>query len=517
MMHPDPRLQNIAPGSALRDPVTAVPATDTIERVCTAMKTAVTEVFDDCLDALFYTACAAADQAAHRRCIEAVRELRARQAAISAAFLADIRRLLETPTPGSVVVPFASLHSGALEGELADTLQMILKRADERDAATRDSGIPTLPTPALTARRSVESFVRCCGELHIERELLLLLLDAFEHAVVARLPALRSGLSTPGGRISSRHAGSGTALHPPSSHSGPGARTRQPSDDSIPETLEDKTTTPETEEVSRLIARFKAGGLKLPHASVADQLCDIASDDDDTTAAPPPIERQPTQHAAPRANPRRLATAVVVSALLVAAALKLMFSDPAQSPSEQYDVASLDAIVSAAAIDAASEPLTASWTEPLSIPAQPAAATQPVDVEYAAEAVVAADTPPLVVDSAEVARAQTPPPVVVDARLAQQARYLVQRAEVALRERRLTTPFEDSAWANYLAVLAIDPNDAQAHTGLQRIVEQYRRMIRNALERGDRHLAGVFLERAQSVAPEAPELESLRLEIAATY
>ena len=516
MMHPDPRLQNFSPESALRDPVSAVPAPNVTDRVCAAMDTAVNKVFDDCLDNLFYTACAATDQAAHRQCIEAVRELRARQAAISAAFRADIRRLLETPAPGAVVVPFASLHSSVLEGKLADTLQMILKRADERDAETRDSGNPTLPAQALTARRSVESFVRCCGELHIEHEHLQLLLEAFEHAVVARLPALRSGLSGPGAKTRPRLAGSGAALHPPPGSSGRETRIQPPGEHSIPEAVDDKATAPESEEVSRLIARFKAGGLKLPHATVADQLCDIASDDDDTTATPPSSEQRPTQAAAPRAGPRRLATAAVVCALAVAAALKLMFSDPVQLPSEQYDVAALDALVTAAANDAASEPAAASWTEPQPAPTQPAATAQPVVAEDAADA-VAADAPPLVVENAEVAPAETPPPVVVDARLAQQARYLIQRAEEALRERRLTTPFEDSAWANYLAVLAIDPNDAQAHTGLQRIVEQYRLMIRNALERGDRDLAAVFLERAQSVAPEAPELESLRLEIVAAY
>ena len=516
MMHPDPRLQNIAPESALRDPVSAVPVPHVTDRVCTAMDAAVTEVFNDCLDALFYTACAA-PEAAHRRCIEAVRELRARQVAISAAFRADIRRLLEAPAPGAVVVPFASLHSSVLEGELADTLQMILKRADEHDAETRDSGNPTLPAQALTARRSVESFVRCCGELHIEHEHLQLLLGAFEHVVVARLPTLRAGLSGPGSKTSSRHAGNGAALQLPPGSLGREARIRAPRNDSIPEAVEDKV--PEIEEVSRLIARFKAGGLKLPHATVADQLGDIAGDDDDdddTTAAPPSSEQRPTQPAQPGASPKRLAAAAVVCALLVAAALKLMFSDPVQLPSEQYDVAALDALVSAATNDAASEPAAASSTEPLPAPAQPVATAPPVVAQDAA-ATVAADAPPLVADSAEVAPAETPPPVVVDARLAQQARYVVQRAEVALRERRLTTPFEDSAWANYLAVLAIDPDNAQAHTGLQHIVTQYRLMIRSALERGDRDLATVFLERAQAVAPDAPELESLRLEIVTTH
>ena len=106
---------------------------------------------------------------------------------------------------------------------------------------------------------------------------------------------------------------------------------------------------------------------------------------------------------------------------------------------------------------------------------------------------------------------------VVDERLAQQAQYLLRRADQALQERRLTTPFEDSAWANYLAVLAIDRNDAQAQAGLQRIVEIYRLLIRNALGRGERDLAAEFLTRAQAVVPDAPELESLRQDILGTH
>ena len=110
-MNLDSRLQTTAPEDASTAPVPATPASAINQRLCAALDMALADAFDHCLDTLFYTASAAPDEAQHRRCIETVRELRAKQPVISSAFVAQIRELLEAPAAISVVIPFMPSQS----------------------------------------------------------------------------------------------------------------------------------------------------------------------------------------------------------------------------------------------------------------------------------------------------------------------------------------------------------------------------------------------------------------------
>lgn len=99
-MNLDPRLQTTTPEDALHAPMSVAPPSDINEHLCAALDSALADAFDHCLDTLFYTASAASDEAQHKRCIETVRELRAKQPVISSAFVAQIRRF-SRPLPQS--------------------------------------------------------------------------------------------------------------------------------------------------------------------------------------------------------------------------------------------------------------------------------------------------------------------------------------------------------------------------------------------------------------------------------
>ena len=511
-------------------PMSVAPPSDINEHLCAALDSALADAFDHCLDTLFYTASAASDEAQHKRCIETVRELRAKQPVISSAFVAQIRALLETPAAISVVVPFMPLQSAqAQRRELANTLKLILERADVRDAEARDRGELCGPAQALTARRLVELLVRCCDELRIECAHILLLLEAFEHAVVARLPALRAGQDPRSSRALARASGSSASLRTAITLTGRAVETERTDDDGLEAALQSHAATPEFEEVSRLVARFKAGGLKLPHASGSGYCADTANDGADRAATPEAIDQPATEPSARRKIPLR--GIMVGFALLALTALAIVYFDTPEQPSGVQDPAIVsiepepragdvpgkaekaDTIESANSIEPmiALKPITTAAPVITAEPALPV--TPPPTVSTPAPA------PPIDTQSiaAPVEMETLIQAIQVDERLAQQAQYLLRRADQALQERRLTTPFEDSAWANYLAVLAIDRNDAQAQAGLQRIVEIYRLLIRNALGRGERDLAAEFLTRAQAVVPDAPELESLRQDILGTH
>ncbi|GJL76235.1 serine/threonine-protein kinase [Nitrosomonas sp.] len=88
-------------------------------------------------------------------------------------------------------------------------------------------------------------------------------------------------------------------------------------------------------------------------------------------------------------------------------------------------------------------------------------------------------------------------------------------AENAARLERLTTPSEDNAYKYYQAVLAMEPDNAQALAGLQRIVDRYIQFIESTKSRGDLDTARLYLQRAELVLPDNPKLQSIRKELAA--
>jgi hypothetical protein len=85
----------------------------------------------------------------------------------------------------------------------------------------------------------------------------------------------------------------------------------------------------------------------------------------------------------------------------------------------------------------------------------------------------------------------------------------LEQAEQALAADRLTQPTDDNAVAHYRWVLERDPDNRAAEAGLRKVVERYRALIEQALERGRRDRARSLLERARSVGPKPFGFEAL--------
>jgi serine/threonine protein kinase len=87
-------------------------------------------------------------------------------------------------------------------------------------------------------------------------------------------------------------------------------------------------------------------------------------------------------------------------------------------------------------------------------------------------------------------------------------------AEKAMKTVRFTTPHRDNAYKYYQRVLAIDPDNVEALSGLQRIVDQYVQLIAKARIDGRLEEARLYLQRAESVLPDDPKLHRIRAELA---
>ena len=87
------------------------------------------------------------------------------------------------------------------------------------------------------------------------------------------------------------------------------------------------------------------------------------------------------------------------------------------------------------------------------------------------------------------------------------------KAENNIAEFNLTTPLDDNAFIQYQAILAIDPDNIKANLGLQRIIKVYTWLISDAIEEQQFHRARIYLERAEAIQPNMPELQSLRNEL----
>ncbi len=88
-------------------------------------------------------------------------------------------------------------------------------------------------------------------------------------------------------------------------------------------------------------------------------------------------------------------------------------------------------------------------------------------------------------------------------------------AENAIKHERLTTPSKDNAYKYYQMVLAMEPDNTQALAGLQRIVDRYIQFIESTKSRGNLDTTRLYLQRAESVLPNDPKLQSIREELAA--
>ncbi|MBB6519745.1 tetratricopeptide repeat protein [Pseudoteredinibacter isoporae] len=92
---------------------------------------------------------------------------------------------------------------------------------------------------------------------------------------------------------------------------------------------------------------------------------------------------------------------------------------------------------------------------------------------------------------------------------AAQINSLLSDAEKALAANRLTIPKHNNALDLYRAVLAIDPNNVQANSGLQMIPLRYVEMSRNAAAKGSLSKAKTWLRRALSIDPDNAPAKTL--------
>ncbi len=88
-------------------------------------------------------------------------------------------------------------------------------------------------------------------------------------------------------------------------------------------------------------------------------------------------------------------------------------------------------------------------------------------------------------------------------------------AKKAMKALRLTTPSRDNAYKYYQMVLAIDPDNAEALAGLQKIVDRYVGFIQKSKAEGKINLAKRTLKKAESVLPDDPGLQSIHAELTA--
>ncbi|WP_281557753.1 serine/threonine-protein kinase [Thalassomonas sp. RHCl1] len=91
---------------------------------------------------------------------------------------------------------------------------------------------------------------------------------------------------------------------------------------------------------------------------------------------------------------------------------------------------------------------------------------------------------------------------------------LIQKAKSKVKSGNLTLPWNNSAHYFYQQVLAIDPENAQAKKGLDRIYKQLVSMADGYLNQGELIKARVFYDRLAKLAPSRPELAVLKSKMA---
>jgi len=140
------------------------------------------------------------------------------------------------------------------------------------------------------------------------------------------------------------------------------------------------------------------------------------------------------------------------------------------------------------------------------------------------ERVAAAAAPaenPVPVPAPDSAAPQTPAAARADSELrspdAQIADPIPQLLDAAARDMadgHLTRPSGDNAVEKYRRVLALDPFNETATSGLDKIVEQYVSRARQAADGGDQYLANAYLDEAAIADPAHPSLLQARSDLA---
>lgn len=117
---------------------------------------------------------------------------------------------------------------------------------------------------------------------------------------------------------------------------------------------------------------------------------------------------------------------------------------------------------------------------------------------------------PVITSETSLPQHQTAPDKAIDEGLIESH---LAAAEKAMRAVRFTTPQRDNAFKYYQMVLEIDPDNTEAHAGLQRIVDRYIQFIAKARLDGRQDEAKLYLQRAESVLPDDARLLKIRTEL----
>jgi len=80
----------------------------------------------------------------------------------------------------------------------------------------------------------------------------------------------------------------------------------------------------------------------------------------------------------------------------------------------------------------------------------------------------------------------------------------------AMKAERFTTPARDNAHKYYQMVLAMEPHNAEALEGLQKMVDRYIQFIEKSRAEGKLDAARLYLQRAESILPDDPKLREIR-------
>ena len=93
-------------------------------------------------------------------------------------------------------------------------------------------------------------------------------------------------------------------------------------------------------------------------------------------------------------------------------------------------------------------------------------------------------------------------------------RHLLTQAEEHIRAARFTQPPDHNAWQKYKAVLRIDPHNAQALRGLDRLVGAYLRIAEKAMAAKHWDKARNRLGRAEQIRPGSSHVKAMRARLA---